>query len=117
MPRLRSFVYISTFYTNNFKPYNTPVPEVVHHPTLQLTGEGDALLQLSKHFADDLADIKCSVLCHHCHNASSSTTNSTNNSDNGTPHEACPPAAAATTRSTAAHTHTRLKQHNPVSST
>lgn len=39
MPRLRSFVYISTFYTNNFKPYNTPVPEVVHHPTLQLTGE------------------------------------------------------------------------------
>jgi hypothetical protein len=42
MPRLRSFVYVSTFYVNNFKPYNTPVPEEVHYLTLQLAGEGRA---------------------------------------------------------------------------
>lgn len=39
MRRLRSFVYVSTFYVNNFKPYNTPVPEEVHYPTLQLAGQ------------------------------------------------------------------------------
>jgi hypothetical protein len=32
-------VYVSTFYVNNFKPYNTPVPEEVHYPTLQLAGK------------------------------------------------------------------------------
>lgn len=38
MPHLRSFVYVSTYYVNNFKPYNTAVPEEVHYPTLQLAG-------------------------------------------------------------------------------
>lgn len=38
MHSLRSFVYLSTYYVNNFKPYNTPVLEEVHYPTLQLAG-------------------------------------------------------------------------------
>jgi hypothetical protein len=36
--RLRSFVYLSTYYTSNFLPCNTPVKEQVHYPTLQLAG-------------------------------------------------------------------------------
>lgn len=38
MQHARSFVYLSTYYVNNFLPYNTPVPEQVHRPTLQLAG-------------------------------------------------------------------------------
>lgn len=39
MSHLRSFVYISTFFVNNYLAYNTPVKERVHYPTLQLAGE------------------------------------------------------------------------------
>lgn len=39
MPQLRSFVFVSTFYVNNFKPYNSAVKEQVHELTLQLTGK------------------------------------------------------------------------------
>lgn len=39
MRHLRSFVHISTYFVNNFAPYNTPVKEEVHYPTLQLAGE------------------------------------------------------------------------------
>jgi len=38
MRNLRSFVFTSTYWVNNFKPYNTPVKEEVHYPTLQLAG-------------------------------------------------------------------------------
>jgi nucleoside-diphosphate-sugar epimerase len=39
MRNLRSFVFTSTYWVNNFKPYNTPVKEEVHYLTLQLAGE------------------------------------------------------------------------------
>lgn len=38
MPRLRAFVFVSTYYVSNFKPYNSLVLEEVHQLTLQLTG-------------------------------------------------------------------------------
>jgi nucleoside-diphosphate-sugar epimerase len=41
---LRAFVHVSTFYVNNFKPYNTPVKEEVHYPTLQLAGKSKTSL-------------------------------------------------------------------------
>lgn len=44
MPHLRSFVYLSTYYVNCFMPYNTPVPEEVHYPTLQLAGTAICLI-------------------------------------------------------------------------
>jgi nucleoside-diphosphate-sugar epimerase len=39
MDHLQTFVHVSTYYVNNFKPFNTPVTEKVHYPTLQLAGE------------------------------------------------------------------------------
>jgi hypothetical protein len=38
MPRLRAFVFVSTYFVNSFKPYNSTVPEEVHYPPLQLAG-------------------------------------------------------------------------------
>jgi hypothetical protein len=38
MTQLESFVYVSTFYVNNFKPFNSPVQEEVHHLPLQWPG-------------------------------------------------------------------------------
>jgi nucleoside-diphosphate-sugar epimerase len=38
MSGLRSFVHVSTYWVNNFYPYNTPVKEEVHYPRLQLAG-------------------------------------------------------------------------------
>lgn len=38
MPFLRSFVFVSTYYVNSFKPYNSSVLEEVHYPPLQLAG-------------------------------------------------------------------------------
>lgn len=45
MLRLRAFVYVSTYYVSNFKPYNTPVKEEVHNIMLQLPGTHFADLQ------------------------------------------------------------------------
>jgi hypothetical protein len=42
VPNLRAFVYVSTFYVNNFKPFNSAVKEEVHQLPLQLAGEGTA---------------------------------------------------------------------------
>lgn len=39
MDHLEAFVHVSTYFVNNFKPFNTPVAEEVHYPTLQLAGE------------------------------------------------------------------------------
>lgn len=47
MRNLRSFVFTSTYWVNNFMPYNTPVKEEVHHPTLQLAG-GDCCQEALK---------------------------------------------------------------------
>jgi len=42
MPRLRSFVYVSTYYVNNLLPHNARVKEEVHRGLpLTLSGEGD----------------------------------------------------------------------------
>jgi len=62
MHSLRSFVYLSTYYVNNFKPYNTPVLEEVHYPTLQLAGmglphRGSPPRQHSKSFPATLAQL------------------------------------------------------------
>lgn len=38
MQRLRSFEFTSTYWVNNWLPYNTPVQEKVHYPTLQVAG-------------------------------------------------------------------------------
>jgi hypothetical protein len=46
MPRLRAFVFVSTYYVSNFKPYNSLVAEEVHQLTLQLTGRLVARLRL-----------------------------------------------------------------------
>ena len=42
MSRLRAFVYVSTFYVNNFMPFNSAVKEEVHRITLQLAGRSTA---------------------------------------------------------------------------
>lgn len=47
MRNLRSFVFTSTYWVNNFMPYNTPVKEEVHRPTLQLAG-GDCCQEALK---------------------------------------------------------------------
>lgn len=40
MRNLRAFVFVSTFYVNNFRPFNSAVKEEVHQLPLQLAGEG-----------------------------------------------------------------------------
>lgn len=47
MSGLRSFVHVSTYWVNNFYPYNTPVKEEVHYPRLSLAGEARMLLGCS----------------------------------------------------------------------
>lgn len=39
MQQLQSFVHVSTFYVNNFKPYNSEVKEEVHVLPLHRPGE------------------------------------------------------------------------------
>jgi len=38
MSRLQSFLFVSTYYVNNFKPFNSHVKEEVHNVPLQMAG-------------------------------------------------------------------------------